>query len=257
MKTVILAGGLGTRISEETILKPKPMIEIGGMPILWHIMKIYSTYGFNDFIVCLGYKGFMIKEFFASYPLHTSDVTIDLREDRIETHRTSTEPWSITLVDTGDSTMTGGRIRRIEPYVRGSRFMLTYGDGLADVDLRKLLEFHISHGKTATLTAVRPPARFGSLEFSKEGVIGAFKEKPLGDGSYVNGGFFVLEPEIFGHLKDDRTVWEKEPLEALSSENQLMAFRHDGFWFGMDSARDRAFLEEQWAAGKAKWKVWR
>ena len=256
MKVVILAGGLGTRISEESDLKPKPMIEIGGKPILWHIMKIYSHYGFNEFIICCGYKGYVIKEYFANYFLHQADVTIDLGKNTLEIHSSHAEPWKITLVDTGLNTMTGGRIKRIEKYVGNEKFMLTYGDGLSDIDLQKLHDFHIQHGKLATLTAVQPVGKFGSI-IVKDNCIESFQEKPKGDGAWVNGGFFVLEPGIFGYIENDEdAIWERKPLEMLANENQLMAFQNDGFWKPMDTLRDKIELEDAWQKNNAKWKIW-
>ena len=257
MKAVILAGGFGTRLSEETIVKPKPMVEIGGKPIIWHIMKLYSRYGFDDFIICLGYKGYMIKEYFANYFLHTSDVTIDIKNNKTHIHHNYAEPWRISLIDTGENTMTGGRLKRIQPYIGDATFMLTYGDGVSDVDLSDLQVFHKSHGRIATLTAVRPPGRFGALEIQNQCEISSFLEKPMGDGGYINGGFFIFEPEIFDYLEDDRTILERSPLESLASENQLRAFRHEGFWHAMDTLRDKNYLEELWQSGKAPWKVWK
>jgi len=255
MKVVILAGGLGTRLSEETNLRPKPMIEIGGMPILWHIMKIYSHYGFNEFIICLGYKGYMIKEFFANYCLHRSDITIDIKKNMIETHQNSSEPWKVSLIDTGDGTLTGGRVKRIQRYVGNERFMVTYGDGVSDVNIQKVLNFHETAGTIGTLTAARPARRFGVLEIEKNRVT-SFLEKPQGEGGYINGGFFVFEPEIFDYLENDATILERAPLESLAKEGQLSAFRHDGFWYPMDTLRDMKYLEETWTTGKAPWKVW-
>jgi len=255
MKVVILAGGFGTRLSEETDIKPKPMIEIGGKPILWHIMKIYSAYGFNDFIICLGYKGYIIKEYFANYFLHMSDVTIDLKNNQMEIHNVKAEPWKVTLVDTGLNTMTGGRIKRIQSYILNETFMLTYGDGVGDINIKELLEFHKKHGKYATLTAVQLSGRFGALDLN-ENEVNAFKEKPKGDGSWINGGFFVLEPQIFDYIKDDDTVWEKEPLENLARNGQLMAYKQTGFWKPMDTLRDKRELEALWQSKNAPWKVW-
>ncbi|ACN99039.1 glucose-1-phosphate cytidylyltransferase [Sulfurihydrogenibium azorense Az-Fu1] len=255
MKVVILAGGFGTRLSEETDIKPKPMVEIGGKPILWHIMKIYSSYGFNDFIICLGYKGYIIKEFFANYFLYTSDVTIDLKDNKIEVHSVKAEPWKVTLVDTGLNTMTGGRIKRIKPFVENQTFMLTYGDGVGNIDIKKLLEFHKSHGKYATLTAVQPSGRFGALHLEGDKVK-EFEEKPKGDGAWVNGGFFVLEPQIFDYIEGDETIWEKEPLENLAKDGQLMAYKHTGFWKPMDTLRDKRELELLWQSGNPPWKIW-
>lgn len=255
MKVVILAGGLGTRLSEETIVKPKPMVEIGGMPILWHIMKMYSHYGFHDFIVCLGYKGYAIKEYFANYFLHTSDVTFHLAEDKMEVHRNSAEPWRVTLVDTGDTTQTGGRIKRVLDHVGNDDFLLTYGDGVSDVDIRESVRFHQTHGGLATVTAVYPPKRFGQLDIV-EGEVRDFKEKPDGEGGFINGGFFVLSSRVGDYIAGDSTIWEREPLESLSKQGQLFAFRHEGFWQPMDTLRDKVYLEELWARGDAPWKRW-
>lgn len=257
MKVVILAGGLGTRISEESDLKPKPMIDIGGKPILWHIMKIYSTYGFNDFIICCGYKGYMIKEYFANYFIHQADITVDLCKNNVEIHHSKAEPWKITLIDTGLQTMTGGRIKRIEKYIDGT-FMLTYGDGVGEIDIKKLLEFHRKNNKKATVTVVQPKGRFGAIQFdNKEEVkVFAFQEKPRGDGSWINGGFFVCEPGVFDYIVDDNTIWERAPLESLASEGELVAYKHNGFWKPMDTIRDKMELEEMWSSGNAKWKVW-
>ncbi len=256
MKAVILAGGLGTRISEETNLKPKPMVEIGGKPILWHVMKIYAAQGINDFIICAGYKGYVIKEYFANYFLHMSDVTFDLKENRMEVHHRRSEPWRVTIVDTGEHTMTGGRLRRVQKYVGNDTFCCTYGDGVSSVDLTQLVAFHRAQGTQATLTAVLPPGRFGALDIKLDHRISTFKEKPQGDGSWVNGGFFVLEPEVFNLLRSDADIWEREPLEKLANTGQLAAYRHEGFWQPMDTLRDKMQLEELWAAGKAPWKVW-
>jgi len=257
MKVVILAGGLGTRLSEETDLKPKPMVEIGGKPILWHIMKIYSHFGFNDFIICCGYKGYMIKEYFANYFLHQADVTINLEKNELEIHSSHAEPWKITLVDTGINTMTGGRIKRIEKYVGNETFMLTYGDGVSNVDIQKLVDFHKNHGKFATLTAVQPMGKFGSIEIN-DNLIESFHEKPKGDGAWVNGGFFVLEPAIFGYIgNEDDIIWERKPLEQLAIEKQLMAFQHEGFWRPMDTLRDRIDLENMWSSDHCEWKIWK
>jgi glucose-1-phosphate cytidylyltransferase len=259
MKVVILAGGLGTRLSEETIVKPKPMTEIGGKPILWHIMKIYSHYGFNDFIVCLGYKGFYIKEYFANYFLHQSDVTFDFSDDnKMIFHNKYAEPWKVTLIDTGLETMTGGRLERIQSYLNDETFMMTYGDGVSDVDLNKLLEFHQKHKKLATVTSVQPVGRFGSLNLDKDGNVLGFIEKPKGDGLWINGGFFVLQPDIFKNFhKGDQTIFEKDVLESLAMGNELAAFRHSGFWQSMDTLRDKTYLEELWKNSNAKWKVWK
>jgi glucose-1-phosphate cytidylyltransferase len=256
MKIVILAGGLGTRLSEETDIKPKPMVEIGGKPILWHIMKIYSQYGFNDFIICLGYKGYVIKEYFANYFLHQSDVTIDLQKNALEIHQSKAEPWKITLVDTGLNTMTGGRIKRVQNYVGDDTFLLTYGDGVGNVDLRALLDLHRSKKKLATVTSVQPSGRFGALHLGPGGNVLSFQEKPRGDGAWINGGFFVLEPGVFTYIASDETVWEKEPLENLAKNGQLVAHTHAGFWQPMDTLRDKKHLEDLWNAGKAPWKVW-
>ena len=255
MKVVILAGGYGTRIREETIVKPKPMIEIGDRPILLQIMNLYSQYGFHDFIICLGYKGNVIKQYFANYALYHSDVTFDFssKENEIMVHHRQFDPWKVTLVDTGASTMTGGRIKRIEKYIDNSTFMLTYGDGLSDLNVNKLLQFHQSHGKWATLTAVKLPGRFGQLQLTTEGSVTEFEEKPRGDGCWVNGGFFVLEPEIFKYIDGDSTIWEKESLENLTKLSQLMAFKHTGFWHPMDTLRDKEYLEDIWHTGKAPW----
>jgi glucose-1-phosphate cytidylyltransferase len=254
MKTVILAGGLGTRISEESHLKPKTMIEIGGRPILWHIMKLFSHYGFNDFIVCLGYKGYVIKEYFSNYVLHNADVTIDLARGAIEYHATNHEPWKVTLVETGEATMTGGRVKRIAPYLDpGEPFFLTYSDGVADIDLRALADFHRAHGREATVTAVAPPGRFGALEIV-DGKVQRFIEKPAGDNGLINGGFFVLQPEVVTRIAGDETIWEQEPLTGLAHDGQLGAYRHDGFWAPMDTLRDKNVLESLWQSGEAPWR---
>ena len=256
VKAVILAGGLGTRLSEETELRPKPMIEIGGMPILWHIMKIYFAHGVTDFVICLGYKGYMIKEYFANYHLHSCDVTFDLGENRMEVHRSAVDPWRVTLVETGEQTMTGGRLRRALPYVKeDDEFFFTYGDGLADTDVRSLLAFHREQGALATITAVQPPGRFGALELQGERVRG-FREKPRGDGGWINGGFFVLSPEVGRYLDGDESVWEDDPLDGLARDGELASFEHTGFWQPMDTLRDKRHLEELWQAGEAPWKVW-
>ena len=255
MKVVILAGGLGTRLSEETGTKPKPMIEIGDKPIIWHIMKIYSSYGFNDFIICLGYKGYIIKEYFANYFLHQSDVTIDLQENSVKVHNSQAEPWKITLVDTGNETMTGGRIKRIKPHVDGT-FMLTYGDGVADVDLDALLKFHTEKGKLCTVTAAQPLGRFGALNINKNEDVVSFMEKPKGDGAWINSGFFVCEPEVFDYIDGNATIWEKEPLETIALEEKMAAFKHYGYWKAMDTLRDKIELEKEWSSGNAKWKKW-
>jgi len=256
MKAVILAGGLGTRITEETHLKPKPMIEIGGKPILWHIMKIYSAHGINDFVICCGYKGYVIKEYFANYFLHMSDVTFDMANNQMEVHQHKAEPWKVTLVDTGDETMTGGRLKRVAPYLQNEdMFCFTYGDGVSDVNITELIAFHKAQKVKATLTAALPPGRFGALDFSGS-KIRTFQEKPKGDGAMINGGFFVLSPEVIQLIKDDNTIWERGPLETLASEGQLAAFQHSGFWQPMDTLRDKTHLEELWAKGSAPWKVW-
>lgn len=256
MKVVLLAGGLGTRISEESHLKPKPMIEIGGRPILWHIMKIYSQHGLNDFVVCCGYKGYVIKEYFANYFLHlSSEVTFDLKNNVIEVHRNNSEPWKVTLVDTGENTMTGGRIKRVRDYLGDGDFCLTYGDGVSDVDITKLLAFHKEHKGLATLTAAQSPGRFGALA-TEGSLVTQFKEKPIGDGYWINGGFFVLNTKVVDLIKDDSTVWEKGPLEQLAQSHQLHSYQHKGFWQPMDTLRDKNYLEELWASGKAPWKVW-
>jgi len=256
VKAVILAGGLGTRLSEETSTRPKPMVEIGGRPILWHIMKLYSSYGVHEFIVCLGYKGYLVKEYFANYFLHMSDVTFDFRENRMEVHDNKTEPWKVTLVDTGLETMTGGRLKRIKPYLTPTEdFCLTYGDGVGDIDIRALLDFHRKNGLLATVTATRPPGRFGALELDNE-TVRRFQEKPLGDGGYINGGFFVLSPRVLDYIDGDHTVWEQKPMKTLAEEGQLAAFRHDGFWHPMDTLRDKNYLEELWATKRAPWKTW-
>jgi len=255
MKAVILAGGLGTRISEETHLKPKPMIEVGGRPILWHILKIYSQHGINDFVICCGYKGYVIKEYFANYFLHSSDVTFDMSTNQMEVHQQNAEPWKVTLVDTGESTLTGGRLRRVASYLDGGSFCFTYGDGVADVDLTALIDFHRTEGRWATLTAVQPPGRFGSLAFERGRVLG-FEEKPQGDGSWINGGFFVLEPEVLDTINGDESVWERDCLPAIASADQLNAFQHHGFWQPMDTLRDRQLLEELWKDDRAPWKTW-
>lgn len=257
MKAVILAGGLGTRISEETTLKPKPMIEVGGKPLLWHILKIYSFYGINDFIICCGYKGYVIKEYFANYFLHMSDITFDMKDNKMQIHHQYSEPWKVTLVDTGENSMTGGRINRVKTYIEDEKaFCLTYGDGVSNIDISKLIEFHFSHGLDATLSSVYPPGRFGALDISVDSSVTNFKEKPKGDGGQINGGFFVLSPKVLDLLVDDSTVWEQGPLNTLAETGQLKAFRHDGFWQPMDTLRDKILLEELWSSGKAPWKVW-
>jgi glucose-1-phosphate cytidylyltransferase len=256
VKAVILAGGRGSRLSEETALKPKPMVEIGGKPILWHIMKIYSAHGVNDFIVCLGYKGFLIKEFFANYFMHTSDVTFDLANNKVEVHRNFSEPWRVTLIDTGDATMTGGRLKRAEGYLKDEPdFCFTYGDGVSDINIAKVIEFHRARRTAVTVTATQLSGRFGALKIEQDNVVD-FKEKPAGDGAWVNGGFFVLTPKIFPYIAGDDTAWEQEPLERLAHEGQVSAYRHKGFWQPMDTIYDRTVLEGFWASGKAPWKVW-
>ncbi|MDH4842767.1 glucose-1-phosphate cytidylyltransferase [Pseudomonas sp. BN505] len=256
MKAVILAGGLGTRISEESHLRPKPMIEIGGKPIIWHIMKIYSHYGINDFVICLGYKGYVIKEYFANYFLHMSDVTFDMAENRMDIHNRHAEPWRVTLVDTGENTATGGRLKRVRDYVGDETFCLTYGDGVSDVDIPRLIEFHRQHGKMATVTAVQPPGRYGALDVQGEQVRG-FQEKPAGDGGWINGGFFVLEPAALEYIQGDATTWEDEPMRRLAEDGQLMSHMHRGFWQPMDTLRDRKLLETHWKNGDAAWQLWR
>jgi glucose-1-phosphate cytidylyltransferase len=257
MKAVLLAGGYGTRISEETAVKPKPMVEVGGQPILWHIMKLYSAYGINDFVICLGYKGYVIKEFFANYFLRMSDVTFDLRYNQMNIHGNQAEPWRVTLVETGEETMTGGRLLRARPYIGNETFCLTYGDGVSDVNVRDLVEFHREQKMLVTLTATQPPGRFGALRL-KHGLnkVRNFREKPNGDGAWINGGFFVLEPEAIDYVVDDSTIWEREPLEQLARDGQLAAFRHAGFWQPLDTLRDKMFLEELWKSGHPPWKVW-
>lgn len=256
MKAVILAGGLGTRIAEETSTRPKPMVEIGGKPILWHIMKMYSAHGVNEFVICCGYKGYMIKEYFANYFLHMSDVTFDMSNNGMEIHQKNAEPWKVTLIDTGENTLTGGRLKRVRAYLGDEDFCFTYGDGVGSVDITKLIQFHKQHGKRATVTAVQPPGRFGALEMNDIEVC-SFVEKPHGDGMYINGGFFVLNPKVIDLIEDDSTIWERKPLETLASNGQLQAFKHDGFWQPMDTLRDKQHLEELWQSGQAPWKVWK
>jgi glucose-1-phosphate cytidylyltransferase len=257
MKAVILAGGLGTRISEETHLKPKPMIEIGGKPILWHIMKMYSHHGIQDFVICCGYKGYLIKEYFANYFLHMSDVTFDMSKNSMEVHQRNAEPWRVTLVDTGDDTMTGGRLKRVQSYLtQDSEFCFTYGDGVSNVNIRQLIEFHRKHGKLASLTAVYPPGRFGALDLDAKSQVQSFVEKPKGDGGMVNGGFFVLSPKVIDLIDDDQCIWERKPLEKLSAQGNLLAYQHTGFWQPMDTLRDKNLLEELWLSGQAPWKQW-
>jgi glucose-1-phosphate cytidylyltransferase len=256
MKAVILAGGLGTRISEDTVNRPKPMIEIGGKPILWHIMKIYSAYGINEFVICCGYKGYVIKEYFANYFLHMSDVTFDMRTNEMQVHQQYAEPWKVTLVDTGELTMTGGRLRRVRDFVKDEEaFCFTYGDGLSDINITSLIEYHKQQRTLATLSATYPPGRFGALDI-RENKVGSFKEKPKGDGGMINGGFFVLSPRVIDLIPGDECVWEREPLETLASTGELAAYEHDGFWQPMDTLRDKNHLEELWQSGKAPWKVW-
>jgi glucose-1-phosphate cytidylyltransferase len=256
MKVVILAGGLGTRLSEETHFRPKPMVDIGDKPILWHIMKIYSSFGYNEFIICMGYKGYMIKEYFVNYYMHQSDLTVDLQNNILEIHYTHVEPWKVTLVDTGNESMTGGRIKRIQPYIGDESFLLTYGDGVGDINIQKLVEFHKLQKKLLTVTAVQPSGRFGALNLNNENQVVSFIEKPKGDGSWVNGGFFVCEPGIFNYLINDSTVWEREPLENIAFDNQLSAYKHFGFWKPMDTLRDKQELEKEWLNGTAPWKLW-
>lgn len=255
MQAVLLAGGLGTRLSEETSVRPKPMVEVGGKPVLWHIMKMYSSFGVNDFIICLGYKGYVIKEYFANYALHMSDVTFDMRTGDVQIHRNDAEDWRVSLIDTGESTMTGGRLKRVIDRVGSDDFCLTYGDGVADVDLRKVISFHEEHGGLATVTAVYPPKRFGQLEIVGDHVRD-FREKPAGEGGFINGGFFVLSPSVGDYIEGDQTVWEREPLQRLSHEGQLRAYRHEGFWQPMDTLHDKLYLEGLWARGEAPWKRW-
>ncbi len=258
MKVVILAGGYGTRLSEETVFRPKPIVEIGGKPILWHIMKIYSYYGYNEFIICLGYKGYMIKEYFYNYYLHESDVTFDLSDNsKCTIHATVAEPWKVTLVDTGLDTMTGGRIKRIRDYLDGQTFMMTYGDGVGNIAIDELIEFHKKNGKLSTVTAVRPEGRFGAISIDNDNSVQSFYEKPKGDGGWINGGFFVLEPEVLNYIKNDATLWEKEPMENLAKDEQMDAFKHFGFWKPIDTLRDKVKLEELWEKSEAPWKVWK
>ncbi|WP_029476626.1 glucose-1-phosphate cytidylyltransferase [Deinococcus frigens] len=256
MKAVIFAGGLGTRISEESVVRPKPMIEIGGRPILWHILKMYSAHGITDFVVLCGYKQYMIKEYFNNYFLHMSDVTFDMRNNEARYHRRSAEPWCVTLVDTGEDTMTGGRLARVRKHLQGGPFCLTYGDGVSDVDIAATIAFHREHGRLATMTVVQPPGRFGAVTVDEEGGVSSFQEKPDGDGAWINGGFSVLEPEAIDYIEGDGTTWEAEPLRELARAGQLAAYRHAGFWQPMDTLRDRNLLEELWRSGQAPWKVW-
>lgn len=257
MKAVILAGGYGTRISEESNIKPKPMVEIGDKPIIWHIMKIYSAYGINDFIICCGYKGYVLKEYFANYYMHSSDLTFDLKNNEMTVHNNNSEPWKVTLVDTGEGTMTGGRLKRVKDYVKDGTFCLTYGDGVSDVNIKDLIDFHKSQDVSATLTAAQPPGRFGAFSMSKGATkITSFHEKPEGDGAWVNSGFFVLEPEVMDYIDNDKTVWESEPLQNLAKAGKLAAYKHEGYWQPMDTLRDKNVLEELWNSGEAPWKVW-
>ena len=256
MKAVILAGGLGTRLSEETVTRPKPMVEIGGKPILWHIMKMYSAHGINDFIICCGYKGYVIKEYFANYFLHMSDITFDMSENKMHVHHQRAEPWKITLIDTGDNSMTGGRLKKVYEHIKDeTAFCFTYGDGVSDINISKTIDFHLSHGKLATLSATFPPGRFGALDIENN-CVKSFKEKPKGDGAMINGGFFVLSPKVVSLIENDQTVWEQYPLMKLAEDDQLMAYKHEGFWQPMDTLRDKTYLEELWAAGDAPWKSW-
>jgi glucose-1-phosphate cytidylyltransferase len=256
MKVVILAGGLGTRLSEETSLRPKPMVEIGEKPILWHVMKTYAAQGFNEFVICLGYRGYMIKEYFLNYYTHQSDVTVNLKEGGVTIHNTSSEDWTVTLVDTGANTLTGGRIKRIQKYTEGSRFMLTYGDGVGDIDVAALLRHHEAKKKSLTVTAVQPSGRFGLLKIDQEGLVRSFQEKPVGDGGWINGGFCICEPKVFDYIKGDDTTWEKEPLENIAKDGEMNSFKHTGFWKPMDTLRDKKEMEELWQSGKAPWKIW-
>lgn len=256
MKAVILAGGFGTRLSEETAIKPKPMVEIGGKPILWHIMKIFSSHGIHEFIICLGYKGYYIKEFFSNYFLHMADVTFDMANNKMDVHSCDCEPWRVSLIETGANSMTGGRLKRVKDYLDDEPFCFTYGDGVADIDITKLIEFHRSHKRLATITAVQPPGRFGSLKINQDSAVETFLEKPQGDGGWINGGFFILSPEVLSYIKDDSTVWEQDPLEQLAINQQLIAYRHYGFWQAMDTLRDKNYLEQLWDRGQAAWKVW-
>ena len=255
MKAVILAGGLGTRISEETHLKPKPMIEIGGMPLLWHIMKTYSFHGINDFVICCGYKGYVIKEYFANYFLHMSDVTFDMKQNTMDVHKKSAEPWKVTLVDTGLDTMTGGRLKRVQEYVENETFCFTYGDGLSDISVKNLIDHHNKQKTLSTVTAVQPPGRFGALNIEKNKII-SFEEKPSGDGSWINGGYFVLEPGIFDYVENDQTVWERQPLETLAKDSQLSVYRHNGYWNAVDTLRDKNRMQDLWDNKQAPWKIW-
>ena len=257
MKILILAGGLGSRLSEETTLKPKPMVEIGGKPILWHIMKIYSSFGFNDFVILCGYKGYMIKSYFANYYRHMADMTVDMANNTIEYHKNNAEPWKVTLVDTGLDTMTGGRIRKVKDYVGNEPFMLTYGDGVANIDINELLKFHNNHGKAITMTSVQPEGRFGALVINNEYKVTDFKEKPMGDGAWINVGFFVCNPAVFDYIENDQVIFERQPLEKLAAKGELFTFRHQGFWKPMDTLRDKNELEEMWRSDNASWKIWK
>jgi glucose-1-phosphate cytidylyltransferase len=256
MKVVLLAGGLGTRLSEETVSRPKPMVEIGGSPILWHIMKIYASHGFNEFVICLGYKGYVIKEYFANYFLHQSDVTFDMKENKMEIHNSQAEPWKVTLVDTGFDTMTGGRVKRVQQYLNNEPFLLTYGDGVGSINIREVVDFHRQSNKLLTVTAVQPSGRFGALDISNNNTVLSFMEKPKGDGAWINGGFFVCQPEVLNYISGDSTIFEKEPLENIASNGQMTAYKHSGFWKPMDTLRDKQELENLWASGEAPWKNW-
>lgn len=256
MKVLLLAGGFGTRLSEETVVRPKPMVEIGGRPILWHIMKTYSHYGFNEFVVLLGYKGYMIKEYFANYLLHQSDITIDMATNTTEWHSSDADPWKVTLIDTGHGTLTGGRVKRATPYIGNEPFLLTYGDGVADVDISKLVDFHKSHGKLITMTSVQPAGRFGALHIDDDNLVTSFQEKPRGDGNWINGGYFVCQPEVMDYIDGDHTIFERDPLENMAREHQLVTYQHSGFWQCMDTQRDKKLLEDLWTEGSPKWKVW-
>jgi len=257
MKAVILAGGLGTRLSEETDIKPKPMVEVGGKPILWHIMKCYSAHGVNDFVICCGYRGYLIKEYFANYFLHMSDVTFSMKDNKMEVHQNHAEPWTVTLVDTGEKTMTGGRLKRVKDFVKDEgAFCFTYGDGVGDINISDSIKFHQKHGRLATLTATRPPGRYGALKFGANNSVESFQEKPEGDGSWINGGYFVLHPDVIDRISDDSTSWEGWPLADLARDGQLSAYKHEGFWQPMDTLREKTYLEELWDAGKAPWKSW-
>lgn len=257
MKAIILAGGYGTRLSEETDLKPKPLVEIGGKPVLWHIMKIYSAHGINEFVICCGYKGYLIKQYFQNYFLHQSNVTFQLKDNRLDIDRNNAEPWKVSLVDTGEKTMTGGRLRRVRDYVKGDKaFCFTYGDGVSDINISDLIKFHLKHGKLATVTATRPPGRYGAIKFGINDLVDSFQEKPDGDGSWINGGFFVLNPDVIDYIKDDKTSWESDPLNILAEKNELCAFKHNGFWQPMDTLREKKILNNLWDNGKAPWKKW-